>query len=411
MNDTSEVVTIRLLRQKELHDSLVSALSGDPIDIDIPFDDWGRIETPYVAYYGRVPGREILVWWKKHGPLLFAKNLRSVLGDTEVNEEIRDSLENQASNFWYFNNGITLTSSKVERIPAGGMERSHGLFRCSDLSVVNGAQTVATIGKYGEGCPGIDLVSVQVRVVSLESADPKFGESVTKTNNRQNRIDNRDFASLDLEQLRLRNELAIDGIQYHLHRSDTITKSDISLDMVESTTARACAVGDPGLAVQLKREIGKLWENLDTAPYRTLFNPTVSGQQLWRAVKIQRSIDSQLDLITTRLAAAGGRPYSVSIHGNRLVAALVFNQIPGEIFSKSDADFSAYTSGKSLQESVERGFESIRAAVEHNFPGSVIPTLFKNASKCKKIFEEAKNSMNPPVDTSIIVERVQQQLI
>ena len=89
-----------------------------------------------------------------------------------------------------------------------------------------------------------------------------FGEEVTKTNNRQNRIENRDFVALDPEQSRLRSELAIDGIDYQLVRSESATRTLNTFDLVEATTALACASGNVRLVVQLKREIGKLWEDV-----------------------------------------------------------------------------------------------------------------------------------------------------
>jgi hypothetical protein len=62
---------------------------------------------------------------------------------------------------------------------------------------VNGAQTVSTIGRYLEKNPTADLSDcyVQFRVVSLEDGGEEFGDEVTKTNNRQNKIEARDFVS------------------------------------------------------------------------------------------------------------------------------------------------------------------------------------------------------------------------
>src|ERR1035437_4996398 len=188
MNDTSEVLSITVWRQRELHASLISSLGGEPITLDITLQHWGKTESPHTAYYGQVGGRQIVEWWAQHGTLLFTKNLRGVLGDTDVNDDIRRTLEKEPNLFWYFNNGITLISNTVKKSMAGGADRSLGTFRCESVSVVNGAQTVSTIGKYGNTeAAGFDNVSVQLRVISLESADGSFGGSITKTNNRQNR--------------------------------------------------------------------------------------------------------------------------------------------------------------------------------------------------------------------------------
>lgn len=93
MNDTSEVVYVSVMRQKELHSSLITAVAGEPITLDITLNHWGKIETPQQGFYGQMSGLQIVDWWSHFGPLLFSKNLRGVLGDSDVNEEIRDTIE------------------------------------------------------------------------------------------------------------------------------------------------------------------------------------------------------------------------------------------------------------------------------------------------------------------------------
>jgi hypothetical protein len=153
-----------------------------------------------------------------------------------------------------------------------------------------------------------------------------FGGTVTKTNNKQNRIENRDFVSLDPEQNRSKTELAVEGIQYQLMPSEAVAKSPTSFDPVESTTALACASGDVSLVVQLKREVGKLWENLEKALCKQLFNAGINGIFVWRCVQLQRTIDSELEKIATAASEVGGREYGVAIHGNRIIAALAFGR-------------------------------------------------------------------------------------
>ena len=112
---------------------------------------------------------------------------------------------------------------------------------------------------------------VPLRVISLEKAEAHFGTSITKTNNRQNRIDNRDFVTLDPEQSRLRAELGVDGIIYNVIRSETGSRGDKAFDLVEATTSLACASGKTWLVVQLKREVGKLWEDITLSTIQRTF--------------------------------------------------------------------------------------------------------------------------------------------
>lgn len=59
-------------------------------------------------------------WWKDHGRNLFARNIRNFKGSTEVNNSITATLRDQPEHFWYFNNGITILCSRVQKQVFGG---------------------------------------------------------------------------------------------------------------------------------------------------------------------------------------------------------------------------------------------------------------------------------------------------
>lgn len=167
----------------------------------------------------------------------------------------------------------------------GGNSRDIGSFKASNISIVNGAQTVSVIGKYSqEGGANLAKLRLPIRLISLEGAPEDFGANVTKTNNRQNRIESRDFVSLDDEQIRLKRELSLEGIEYNIVRSENVKTSASIIDLSEATIALACASTQVGLAVQAKREIGRFYDNLNKAPYKTIFNPQTNGIYLRNTV-------------------------------------------------------------------------------------------------------------------------------
>lgn len=54
---------------------------------------------------------------------MFAKNLRGVLGATEVNKQVDETIESRPDDFWYFNNGITVTAKgSKKRLQVEGTE-------------------------------------------------------------------------------------------------------------------------------------------------------------------------------------------------------------------------------------------------------------------------------------------------
>jgi hypothetical protein len=385
MNDTSEVVFVTMLNQSQLHSSLVVSAAGEPINLQIVVKEWGHKPSPHEAFYGQVSGDQIADWWAKYRTRLFSRNLRSMLGESDVNAEIRQTIEHNPGAFWYFNNGITIVARRAQRAMAGGSQRDVATFHCDEVSVVNGAQTVGTIGKFGEtNIEKCGDVLVPVRII-VRGEDFSFGDEVTKTNNRQNRIENRDFVALDPEQSRLRSELAIDGIDYQVVRSESVTRTPNSFDLVDATTALVGASGNVRLVVQLKREIGKLWEDLSKAPYKELFNPSVPGLSAWRCVQVQRRIDEALETRGKRGGSLNTKRRPIATHGNRLVAALVFGSLPVNRFRDPSFDLESVASMSNITALVDRRLEQLLVEFEKHYGGSMIPTLFKNLNKCEHL--------------------------
>ncbi len=394
MNDTSEVVFISVLNQAAVHNSIVAGVAGDPINLEIGLKAWGRKESPHEAYYGLLSGEQMVSWWSKYRTRLFARNLRGMLGETDVNAEMRETLLRRPGDFWYYNNGITIVTRRAQRAMAGGASHDFAIFHCDDVSIVNGAQTVGTIGKFGALNPrGVDLVYVPVRII-VRGDDQHFGEEVTRTNNRQNKIENRDFVALDPEQGRIRSELAVDGIEYQLVRSESVVRSDTAFDLVEATTALACTSKTVRLPVQLKREIGKLWDDIGKGPYKELFNASVPGLHVWRCVQAQRRIDKALETHHKRGPARHSKTYPVATHGNRLVATLVFQELPVNSFRDPSFDLESVAAEARIIKLVDSYLDALVTQVEKHYSNSIIPTLFKNLKKCEHLIKEIRSSIS-----------------
>ena len=145
----------------------------------------------------------------------------------------------------------------MEKTIVGGSSRDFGTFKAADANVVNGAQTVSTIGRFTGNPENLKRVRVPLRIISLESAPDEYGTLITRTNNTQNRIEPRDFVAQDPEQLRLRTELLVESVDYCVIRTESFVAGPSAFDLQEATSALACASGKTSLAVQAKREIGK----------------------------------------------------------------------------------------------------------------------------------------------------------
>jgi hypothetical protein len=393
INDASETVYFSQFNQKPLHESLIKDTIGAPIDLKITLKSWGRLHDPYKAFYGQVNGQEVYSWWKNYRSHLFKDNIRGVLGDTTVNLEMTKTLEYEPEKFWFYNNGITIIAREASKNMVGGSGNDYGQFSCTDLSIVNGAQTVSCIGKFGEkDAEKLANVFVTAKIISLEGSEEQFGQDITKANNRQNKVENSDFVSFDPEQIRLRDELAIDGINYQLNRSETNEIGEKAFDLLDSTTALACASQDVSVVVQLKREIGKLWENLDRAPYKKLFNPLITGTYVYNCVQIQKQIDILIDMKAKSFA--DGRQSGVLIHGNRLLAMFIYQDINPLRLKNDKLIVKDEFSNEYLEQVLDKYFKTLYYIFDNTYPNAIIPTFFKNGSKCQDIVNLVPDFIN-----------------
>jgi AIPR protein len=390
INDVSNIATATTVTQKDLHKAISSDSEGRSIKLEVMLHEWGQCKQPYSAYYGQVEAADIGRWWEEHQQLLFAKNLRKFTGSTDVNEAIKGTLANEPSKFWYFNNGITILCNSLQKKALGGSKRTSGVFVCEGVSVVNGAQTVGCIGEVAVSAPDALLnARVGVRLISLANCPEEFGTDISRAANTQNRIERRDFAALDPEQERLRRELLLElGKSYFYKSGDTPGAQSEGCTIEEATVALACANQDASLAVQAKREIGKLWEDIARAPYKLLFNGSVTALRMWRLVEILRRVDATLK---EEQDARVGRERMVAVHGNRLILQQVFRVIGVDAFDDPQLDFEGISS--KARSATPRVLDLLFKHVETEFPGAYPNSLFKNATKCKTLSEKMASSL------------------
>ncbi len=387
MNDPTEIVTFTHMKQGDVHSVIASDIRGLPINVEVQLFEWGMTREPYVAYYGQVAASELAKWYKDHHARLFAPNLRLFLGATDANAAMIETITKDPAFFWYFNNGVTAVCDAIKKKPLGGSSRDSGSFECLNLRVVNGAQTIGSIATGdARDQKAVSHARVPAKFISLENCPPEMALAITRATNTQNKIELRDFAALDPEQGRLADELSIDQVTYSFKSGEAAPDRKSGFDLAEATVALACSNSDPNMAVQAKREISRLWEDITKAPYKALFNDSLSGRKLWRLVQIQRSIDDALKDIPTREKLAG-RDSMVPVHGNRLVAHLTFRFLDLSALNQAEFDISPLMSRAQIATTLASLL--VCQVVNTRYPDSYLASLFKNRSKCEKIAEEA----------------------
>jgi hypothetical protein len=263
---------------------------------------WSSVMQPRKTYFGLAALDDLVSLHQRHGKALYAKNIRMFLGQTtEVNRSIRNTLATEPVEFMYLNNGVTALCEQIE--PKGG-SRAEKKFKLTGLSVINGAQTIASSARYIEDTEGAQISAAYVLVTLIKAnSDDAFGKAVTRARNHQNPVLLANFAALDDEQERLRRELAYLNIHYAYKAEGPDNSHDpkrIRID--EAAQALSLLQHDPRFVVWLKKEPAQLLDT-ESLAYQSLFRPGLTGIELANAVRVFRYVQSRM--VTEAVVATG----------------------------------------------------------------------------------------------------------
>ncbi len=174
---------------------------------EIKFTEQG---PKWKAHILTVPGNWLRTIFNTHGANLFSANYRGFLGVSKIkkiNLGIKNTAEKTPNNFWVYNNGITILTTKIEK-------KNNKNF-LKGLSIINGAQTTGSIGSLDIKV-NLDEVRVPTRII--ECSDAETINEIVKFNNTQNKITTWDKFSNSSEQKRIAEEFQSLGHTYSLKR-------------------------------------------------------------------------------------------------------------------------------------------------------------------------------------------------
>jgi hypothetical protein len=375
-NDTSDLFFFSSITQRELFHFFVRQAAPPQINLEIRLKHFGVVESPLKAVYGQLSASDVASWYRKHGNQLFARNIRSFLGSSEVNNSISETLKSSPENFWYYNNGITIVVDDLKKQAIGGSDHSIGQFDCQNVTIVNGAQTVGTIGRDEIG--GESPAFLHARIIEVRDPDSSLAKRITRASNTQTKSDARTFVALDPEQERIRTELLIDKVSYEFREGETIESLVDGFDFIEAITTLACASDDISYVTTAKGYIGGLYADIAAAPYKTLFNPSTSSKRLWSCVKLARRIDRALKDNAKSYAPA---ERAITVHGNRFLTHCTFRRI-AKSYDLGDSD---NIPDASVTESAQHVFAGVKTVVQEVYADAYPAPLYKNVKKCADI--------------------------
>ncbi len=383
-----------------LHDLHLEAREREPIREVAELREYGFVEAPYSAVYGRISAKQLAEWSQRRGVALVERNLRRFKGSTEVNDGLAATLRAEPQHLFYFNNGVTLVCESCTQVGTTVANRTVGRFELRGLSIINGAQTVGAIAREPlaryEANPG----DVLVTIISLERAPPGFGDQVTQNRNRQNPVDIRDFAALDERQQHWHDTLELVGVNYICQTGhDDPPRGLAVFDVAEAATALACSHTGQGWSegvVAASADSKRLFRRSHPpgtpvgalSPYDRTFPDTLQAKELWRAVQVARLV------VDGMLARSRAEPDPAQPPAGRLRARDVLRE--GRwlalhlLFVKTDlrrGDALALTPAETerLSRALDRIAALLLAAVQTQTWNKQAAAVFQNRNDCEAL--------------------------
>lgn len=141
---------------------------------------------------------------------LFDLNIRKYIKNKTVDEGIKETLDKERDNFWFYNNGLTIACS--EYVLEGNKVKLY------DFSIVNGGQTTNRIGNY-KGSNN-DKFYLPCKIISIKNDDQKLYSKIAEATNSQKPINPRDLKSNSPEMKMLQRWLGKEGVYLEIKRGE-----------------------------------------------------------------------------------------------------------------------------------------------------------------------------------------------
>jgi len=274
------------------HDRLVKILqAAKPVNDDLHFKGALIVEDFNFSrvLLGRIAVTEIAALIERHGERLLERNIRRYLGlqGNRVNEAIYETLSgDEKNNFYFFNNGITLTCDKFSH---NALQKSDYQVKIENLQIINGGQTCITIHralKDKDLFTNVQEAYVLVRLYQLPNNNEELVRRITYATNSQNPVDLRDLKANDDKQRTLKTDIDQLGYIYKPKRGDSSTKPNEITSGVAAESILAVWRKKPHQAKFFAREhFGKL--------YDCVFSNDLNGAQTILAALIHRHSENK----------------------------------------------------------------------------------------------------------------------
>lgn len=233
----------------------------------------------YTAYLCNIPGSILAHLYNTYGGRLLEGNVRSFLSAKgKINKGIRNTILNEPSMFFAYNNGIAATAYGVEVETGDGCTY---ITKITSLQIVNGGQTTASLAaaiindkERANGLRDI-YVPMKLSVVTPEKA-MELIPNIAKYANKQNKVSDADFFSNHAFHVRMEDfsrrvlAPAVMGNQYGTHWYYERTRGQYKQEQSRMTKAEAAKflIQNPKAQMFTKTDLAKLYNIYRQLPHQ-----------------------------------------------------------------------------------------------------------------------------------------------
>lgn len=229
---------------------------------------------------------------------LFEANVRDFLGANRVNEDIAATLsENNSTDFWWLNNGITILSTSSRMIGK--------VLHLEDVQIVNGLQTSHSIFNYfSNGGTDDQERSVLVKIIALEN--PNVRDKIIRATNNQSLVELASLHATDTIQRDIDDILERSGWFYerrkNYYRNIGKPETNIITPLYVAGGVIALLLKNPAKASRLKSKFMS-----DEESYTQVFNSSVPLKVWPKIVSVLKQVESIIEKLRPEELRQGER--------------------------------------------------------------------------------------------------------
>tara|TARA_R110002050_G_scaffold186924_2_gene321261 strand:- start:869 stop:1657 length:789 start_codon:yes stop_codon:yes gene_type:complete len=219
-------------------------------------------------------------------------------------------------------------------------------------------------------------------VTIINTGNDDFHKQVTKARNLQNPVDFSNFAALDDNQERLRQEMALFGVDYQ-YRPQRQSVTGIPIITIDNLSkALACLHNDIRFPARLKSEPSQ-FTNSASESYKALFTEELTGH---KALNTHITFDVIHELVTRAERGSPSPEKLVYRHCGYAIASILMKQLRNKI------EGNELLVASNVRELLSRPFDEMRQQFADKYPaiamGSAHHAFFKRIPDTAKLINK-----------------------